>query len=74
MRELMRTNDTVVVGLARSLLEAEGLLVMVADDNMSVLEGSIGVFPRRLLVVSSELEQTRALLSEAGLGEWLMTT
>ena len=70
----MRTNDTVVVGLARSLLEAEGLLVMVADDNMSVLEGSIGMFPRRLLVVSSELEQARALLSDAGLGEWLMTT
>lgn len=74
MRELMRTNDTVVVGLARSLLEEEGLLVMVADDNMSVLEGSIGMFPRRLLVVSSELEQARALLSEAGLGAWLMTT
>jgi hypothetical protein len=74
MQELMRTNDTVVVGLARSLLEAEGLLVMVADDNMSVLEGSIGMFPRRLLVVSSELEQARALLSDAGLGEWLMTT
>lgn len=70
----MRTNDTVVVGLARSLLEEEGLLVMVADDNMSVLEGSIGMFPRRLLVVSSELEQARALLSEAGLGAWLMTT
>lgn len=67
----MRTNDTVVVGLAVSLLEAEGLLVMVADGNMSVLEGSIGMFPQRLLVVSSEFEQARALLSEAGLGEWL---
>ncbi len=73
MRELMRTNDTVVVGLARSLLEAEGLLVMVVDDNMSVLEGSIGMFPRRVMVVSGELEQARTVLSEAGLGEWLLT-
>lgn len=72
MRELMRTNDTVVVGLARSLLEAEGLLVMVADGNMSVLEGSIGMFPQRLMVVSSELERARAVLFEAGLGDWLM--
>ncbi len=72
MRELMRTNDTVVVGLARSLLEAEGLLVMVADGNMSVLEGSIGMFPQRLMVVSSELERARAVLSDAGLAEWLM--
>ncbi len=73
MRELMRTNDTVVVGLARSLLEAEGLLVMVVDDNMSVLEGAIGMFPRRVMVVTGELEQARTVLSEAGLGEWLLT-
>lgn len=74
MREVMRTNDTVVVGLARSLLEAEGLLVMVADDNMSVLEGSIGMFPRRLLVVSSEFDEARNVLMDAGLGDWLITT
>lgn len=74
MRELMRTNDTVVVGLARSLLEAEGVLVMVADDNMSVLEGSIGMFPQRLLVVSSEFDEARTVLLEAGLGDWLMAT
>jgi hypothetical protein len=71
MGELIRTNDPVVISLARALLEAEGFLVIEVDSGMSVMEGSIGVFPRRLLVVTSELAGARALITEAGLGAWL---
>lgn len=35
---------------------------------MSVLEGSIGVFPRRLLVVDEDVPRARRLLVEAGFG------
>ena len=70
--ELMRTNDPVVLGLARSVLEEAGCLVMVADNHMSVLEGSIGVFPRRLLVHRYEAGEARSLLEEAGLAAWLL--
>jgi hypothetical protein len=38
---------------------------------MSVLEGSIGVLPRRVLVADAQLEQARALLGDAGLAEWI---
>lgn len=72
MHEIMRTNDPVVLGLARSLLEEAGLMAVVMDAHMSVLEGSIGVFPRRLMVVASELDEARRLLEEAGLQEWLV--
>jgi hypothetical protein len=41
---------------------------MVADTNMSVLEGSIGILPRRVLVESARLAQARNLLTEADLG------
>ena len=70
--ELMRTNDPVVLGLARSVLEEAGVLAMVADNHMSVLEGSIGVFPQRLLVHRDHMAAARSLLEEAGLAAWLL--
>lgn len=72
MVELIRTNDPVVLSLARTVLEEASLLAIVADVNMSVMEGSIGVFPRRLMVVEAEEGEARALLVEAGLAEWLI--
>ena len=44
---------------------------MVADTNMSVLEGSIGALPRRVLVASDESGRARALLTGAGIGHVL---
>ena len=68
MLELIRTNDVVVLSFATSLLKDAGIEAMVADQNMSVLDGSIGMLPRRLLVASDEAEEARALLTDAGLG------
>ena len=50
MVEIIRTNDLVVLGFVQSLLERAEIPVLVADGHISVLEGSIGAFPRRLLV------------------------
>jgi hypothetical protein len=44
---------------------------MVLDQNMSVLEGSIGILPRRLLVAEGDLEDARLVLEEAGFGREL---
>jgi hypothetical protein len=68
MVELVRTNDLVLVGLLRGLLEAERIPVLVADEHMGALEGSIGAFPRRLLVPSDWAGRARRVLVEAGLG------
>jgi hypothetical protein len=67
MIELIRTNDIVLIGFAQSLLEEAGLPVLVADNHMSALEGSIGMFGRRLLVPDDWAAQARRLLKEAGL-------
>jgi len=72
MIELMRTTDPVVLSLARSLLEEAGLMAIVMDSHMSGIEGSIGVFPRRLMVVRSEAEEARRILCEADLAAWLV--
>ncbi|MGB3391600.1 MAG: DUF2007 domain-containing protein, partial [Pseudaminobacter sp.] len=50
MIELVRTNDAVVISFVESLLRDAGIQCLVADQNMSVLDGSIGVLPRRILV------------------------
>ncbi|WP_092688604.1 putative signal transducing protein [Tranquillimonas rosea] len=50
MRELMRTNDPTLVAFATALLDGEGIETFQMDVHMSVLEGSIGVLPRRIMV------------------------
>ena len=54
MRELLRTNDPTVIAFATALLEGEGIDVFVLDANASVLEGSIGILPRRLMVADRD--------------------
>ncbi len=50
MKELIRTNDAVVISFVESLLNDAGIDCLVADQNMSVLDGSIGILPRRVMV------------------------
>jgi Putative prokaryotic signal transducing protein len=66
VRELVRTNDAVLISAIEALLKGAHIGHMVVDQNMSVLEGSIGIFPRRILVGEDELEVARRLLEEAG--------
>ena len=71
MRELVRTNDAVVISAIEALLNAAGIEHLIVDQNMSVLEGSIGVFPRRILVIEDELAAARRLLAAAGFAKEL---
>ena len=71
MRELVRTNDIVLVSAVQALLDGAGIRHVVLDGNMSVLEGSIGILPRRILVEDRSVEDARSLLQEAGLGHEL---
>jgi hypothetical protein len=68
MRELLRSNDSVMISFAESVLRQAGIASMLADQHMSVMEGSIGAFPRRLLVGDDDWTAAREILTEAGLG------
>jgi hypothetical protein len=68
MKELLRSNDAVLLSYVSSLLEEDAIGFMVADANMSVLEGSLGVLPRRILVESDKIGRARKILTEAGNG------
>ena len=67
MKELIRTNDVTVVAHATALLEGEGIMVFVMDAHMSVLEGSIGVLPRRMMVADRDFFMARAVLRDNGI-------
>jgi hypothetical protein len=72
MREVLRSNDAVLIGFAQSLLRDRGIHAFVADQHISTMEGSIGAFPRRLLVGEADLAAARRALEEAGLGQWIV--
>jgi hypothetical protein len=72
MREILRTNNPVVLSFVEVPLRDAGLAPVVADVNMSVAEGSIGILPRRILVGTEGWTRARRVLNEAGLCAWVI--
>ena len=68
MEELLRTNDLVLLSFADALLKEAGIRAIIFDQNMSVIEGSLGILPRRLVVEPSAAEEARRILVAAGVG------
>ncbi len=71
MREIVRTNDPVLINAIEALFGGAHIAYMVLDQNMSVLEGSIGMLPRRIMVADDQEQEARQLLVDAGLGSEL---
>jgi hypothetical protein len=71
MREIVRTGDPVLISAIEALFSAADIGLLVADGAMSTLEGAIGAFPRRLLVLDDDEPRARRLLIDAGLGDEL---
>ncbi len=65
MKELLKSNDLVLLSWAEALLAGEGIATYVLDGHMSVLEGSIGAIPRRLMVADEDFAPARALIDAA---------
>ena len=63
----MRTTDITLIPLAKTLLDGQGIDSFELDVNMSVLEGSLGILPRRLMVRSDDLEAARRVLRDFGI-------
>ncbi|MGK2921643.1 MAG: DUF2007 domain-containing protein, partial [Methyloceanibacter sp.] len=66
--ELLRSNDPVLLSFVSALLNEAEIGFIVLDTNMSVMEGSIGILPRRVLVEEDCIDEARNLLTEAGVG------
>ncbi|MCH8238787.1 MAG: DUF2007 domain-containing protein [Proteobacteria bacterium] len=67
MKELFRSNDAVLLSFVQAILSDAGVTHQVADGYMSIMEGSLGVLPQRVLVMDDEWAQARRILREADL-------
>jgi hypothetical protein len=64
MKELLRSSDPTVIAFASALLEGEDIPVFPMDVHMSILEGSLGILPRRLMVRDQDLWRARIVLRD----------
>ena len=71
MRELLRTNNLAELSWIQALLADAGIEAVVLDTYMSVVEGSLGILPRRLMVASDDHSRACRVLEEAGEGDKL---
>lgn len=65
--EVARSNNPVLVSFVQALLKDEGIDSTVADQNMAVIEGTITVWRRRVLVHADDEERARRVIDEAEL-------
>ena len=61
MKELLRTNDVVLLSFLEARLKGEGIEPFILDMNASIVEGSIGILPRRLVVIDEDFEHADAI-------------
>ncbi len=66
MKELLRTNDLVRIAWLQVALAAEGIEAVILDAHTSVIEGSIGALPRRIMVRDADFPRAEAVLRAAG--------
>jgi hypothetical protein len=64
MRAILKTNNPVLLNFAEVLLADAGLRSIVFDGEMSVMDGSLGVLPRRLMVSDEDFAQAKAILRD----------
>ena len=64
MKELMRTTDPTLIAYAQALLQGEGIATFDMDVHMSVLDGSLGILPRRLMVRDADHFLATAVLRD----------
>jgi len=67
MKHLLGTNNPATIAFAQALLQGEGIDCFEMDVNMSALEGSIGIFPRRLMVRIDDYDRAARTLTDNGI-------
>ena len=68
MKELFRSNEMVFLSWAEALLKSENVVMIVLDGHMSVMEGSVGAIPRRVMVADEDYDRARRALEAVGEG------
>lgn len=67
MKELLRSTDPTIIAFATALLQGEDIDCFQMDVNMSILEGGIGIFPRRLMVRERDYDMALRTVLDNGI-------
>ena len=67
MKELIRSNDAVLLSYIDALLKEAAIPHEIADMHMSIMDGSIGVLPRRMLVSDEHFDAAREIMEAANI-------
>jgi hypothetical protein len=65
MRDVLKTTDPVLLSFAETILSGAGISSVVFDGHMSIMDGSLGILPRRLMVTDSDYERAKSVLAAA---------
>ncbi|MDH4983772.1 DUF2007 domain-containing protein [Hyphomicrobium sp. D-2] len=74
MRDLVATNDPILLSYLLAILREAGIEAFVFDRNMSSVQGSLGAVTQRVSVPEDHWEAAKRLLIEADLGQWILET
>lgn len=74
MKEIVRTNDPALLSFVQSLLSDAGVEHLLTDQHASVMDGSIGALPRRILVADDDFDNARRIMREADIGNEISRT
>jgi putative signal transducing protein len=64
MIEIVRTNNPVLISFIEATLKEADLFVAVLDSNASILDGSIGMLPRRVMISDEDADAVRKVLMD----------
>jgi len=69
MKEVLRTNDPVLLASLLAFLEGQGIEAIVFDTHASILEGSVTAIPRRVMVIDEDEPQALDILKKLEAGK-----
>ncbi len=68
LKEIARSTDPVRLSFLTALLADGGVTAILFDTHASIVQGSLGVLPQRLMVADDEYDAAVVILK--GAGEW----
>lgn len=69
MKTILKTTNPATLNFAEAILKEADIPAFTMDQHMSMMEGSIGIIPRRIMVVDEDAAEAREALSANGLEE-----
>lgn len=74
MKEILRTNYPALINYVENLMSQADIKYLLADQHASIMDGSIGALPRRILVPDDDFDQALRIMREADLADEISRT